>query len=38
VIGRPDAPSALRFSAVGLATVPLTLLGSTTALWLALKV
>jgi arsenical pump membrane protein len=38
VIGRPDAPSALRFTAVGLATVPLTLLGSTTALWLALKV
>jgi arsenical pump membrane protein len=32
------APSAVRFSAAGLATVPLTLLGSTTALWLALKV
>jgi arsenical pump membrane protein len=32
------APTALRFSAAGLATVPLTLLGSTAALWLALKV
>jgi arsenical pump membrane protein len=33
-----DAPSAARFSAAGLATVPLTLLGSTAALWLALQV
>jgi arsenical pump membrane protein len=33
-----DAPSAARFSAAGLATVPLTLLGSTAALWLAVKV
>lgn len=32
------APGALRFSAVGLATVPLTLLGATAALWLALQV
>jgi arsenical pump membrane protein len=32
------APGALGFSAVGLATVPLTLLGATTALWLALQV
>ena len=37
VLGTRQAPSARRFSAVGLATVPLTLLGSTTALWLALK-
>jgi arsenical pump membrane protein len=32
------APGARRYSAVGLATVPLTLVGSTVALWLALKV
>jgi arsenical pump membrane protein len=32
------APSAVRFSAVGLATVPLTLVASTVALWLALQV
>jgi arsenical pump membrane protein len=32
------APGTARFSAVGLATVPLTLLGATTALWLALNV
>jgi arsenical pump membrane protein len=38
VLGRADAPSAVRFSAAGLATVPLTLLGSTAALWLALHV
>jgi arsenical pump membrane protein len=38
VIGRDDAPSATRFSAVGLATVPLILLGSTAALWLALQI
>jgi arsenical pump membrane protein len=38
VLGREAAPSALRFSAAGLATVPLTLLGSTAALWLALQV
>jgi arsenical pump membrane protein len=31
------APSALRFSAAGLATVPLTLLLATTGLWLSLK-
>jgi len=37
VLGAREAPSARRFSAAGLATVPLTLLGSTTALWLALK-
>jgi arsenical pump membrane protein len=33
----PSAPGALRFSAVGLATVPLTILGATTVLWLALR-
>jgi arsenical pump membrane protein len=33
-----DAPGAVRFSAVGLATVPLTLVGATAALWLALQV
>ncbi|PZA21824.1 arsenic transporter [Modestobacter versicolor] len=33
-----DAPGAVRFSAVGLATVPLTLVGATAALWLALLV
>jgi arsenical pump membrane protein len=38
VIGRDDAPSGTRFSAVGLATVPLILLGSTAALWLALQI
>jgi arsenical pump membrane protein len=32
-----QAPSALRFSAVGLTTVPLTLVAATTALWLALQ-
>jgi arsenical pump membrane protein len=32
-----QAPSALRFSAVGLVTVPLTLVAATTALWLALQ-
>jgi arsenical pump membrane protein len=32
------APDTARFSAVGLATVPLTLAAATTALWLALKV
>lgn len=32
-----DAPGAVRFSAVGLATVPLTLVGATAALWLALQ-
>jgi arsenical pump membrane protein len=32
------APAATRFSAVGAATVPLTLLAATTALWAALKV
>jgi arsenical pump membrane protein len=37
VLGPADAPAALRFSAAGLATVPLTLLGSTAALWLALR-
>jgi arsenical pump membrane protein len=37
VIGR-HAPSASRFSAVGVATVPLTLLAATTALWAALQV
>jgi arsenical pump membrane protein len=37
VLGRAVAPPALRFSATGLATVPLTLLGSTAALWLALR-
>jgi arsenical pump membrane protein len=37
VIGNDDAPSATRFGVVGLATVPLTLLASTTALWLALQ-
>ncbi|MGY1823765.1 hypothetical protein [Geodermatophilus sp. SYSU D00079] len=34
----PGAPSGARFSAVGLATVPLTLLAATTALWAALQV
>jgi arsenical pump membrane protein len=34
----PEAPGALRFSAVGLATVPLTIAGATTALWAALHV
>jgi arsenical pump membrane protein len=33
-----DAPGAVRFSAVGLATVPLTLVAGTGALWLALQV
>jgi arsenical pump membrane protein len=33
-----DAPGALRFSAVGLATVPLTLVAATAALWVALQV
>jgi arsenical pump membrane protein len=33
-----DAPGAARFTLVGLATVPLTLLGATAALWLALQV
>jgi arsenical pump membrane protein len=33
-----DAPGALRFSTVGLATVPLTLICATTALWVALQV
>jgi arsenical pump membrane protein len=33
-----DAPGALRFSLVGLATVPVTLVGATAALWLALQV
>jgi len=33
-----EAPGALRFSAVGLATVPLTLIAATTALWVALQV
>jgi arsenical pump membrane protein len=37
VIGR-HAPSASRFSAVGAATVPLTLLAATTALWAALQI
>ena len=32
------APSAARFSAVGALTVPLTLVGATVALWLALQV
>jgi len=31
------APTAIRFSAIGLATVPLTLIASTAALWLALQ-
>jgi arsenical pump membrane protein len=34
----PAAPSGARFSAVGLATVPLTLLAATTALWAALQI
>ncbi|MGY1773235.1 SLC13 family permease [Blastococcus sp. SYSU D00813] len=34
----PAAPGALRFTAAGLATVPLTLLAATTALWAALQV
>jgi arsenical pump membrane protein len=33
-----EAPGALRFSAVGLATVPLTLIAATAALWIALQV
>ncbi|MPQ97567.1 arsenic transporter [Modestobacter sp. I12A-02628] len=33
----PDAPTPTRYSLVGLATVPLTLLTATTALWLALE-
>jgi arsenical pump membrane protein len=33
-----DAPGAVRFSAVGLATVPLTMVAATAALWLALQV
>jgi arsenical pump membrane protein len=33
-----DAPGAARFSGVGLATVPLTLVAATAALWLALQV
>jgi arsenical pump membrane protein len=33
-----DAPGAVRYSAVGLATVPLTLVGATAALWVALRV
>jgi arsenical pump membrane protein len=33
----PVAPTAARFSAVGLATVPLTLVAATTALWIALQ-
>ena len=37
VIGREHAPSSSHFSVVGLATMPLTLLGSTVALWLALR-
>jgi arsenical pump membrane protein len=37
VLGRA-APPSLRYSAVGLATVPLTLLAATTALWAALQV
>jgi arsenical pump membrane protein len=37
VLGR-EAPSSAQHSAVGLATVPLTLLASTTALWAALQV
>jgi arsenical pump membrane protein len=38
VIGHEHAPSASRFGVVGMATVPLTLLLSTTALWLALHI
>ncbi|MCW2703577.1 MAG: arsB [Blastococcus sp.] len=34
----PEAPTSVRHSAVGLATVPLTLLAATTALWAALQV
>jgi arsenical pump membrane protein len=34
----PAAPTATRFSIVGLATVPLTLVAATTALWLALRI
>jgi arsenical pump membrane protein len=37
VLGR-EAPTSARHTAVGLATVPLTLLASTTALWLALQI
>jgi arsenical pump membrane protein len=37
VIGHEHAPSAGHYSTVGLATVPLTLLGSTAALWIALR-
>jgi arsenical pump membrane protein len=37
VLGVEHAPSSTDFSVVGLATVPLTLLGSTAALWLALR-
>jgi arsenical pump membrane protein len=37
VLGR-EAPSSLRHSAVGLATVPLTLLAATTLLWAALQI
>jgi arsenical pump membrane protein len=33
----PVAPTAARFSVVGLATVPLTLVAATTALWVALR-
>jgi arsenical pump membrane protein len=34
----PAAPTAARFSVVGLATVPLTLVAATTALWVALQI
>jgi arsenical pump membrane protein len=37
VLGR-EAPSSVQHSAVGLATVPLTLLGATVALWAALQI
>jgi arsenical pump membrane protein len=37
VLGR-DAPTSMRHTAVGLATVPLTLLAATTALWAVLQV